>query len=88
MKGTETMATCEGCGGARYRLAIRGDGTRAVERCDTCSMSITDDTAFRLALDDLYRDIDEWFEGDSKERTALEMLDWVRSFLTSCGHPA
>ena len=57
MKGTETMRInitmidCEGCQGAHYRLATRGDGTHAVERCDTCSPNLSDNDAIELAGD-------------------------------------
>ena len=79
------MTLCEGCQGARYRLATRSDGKHAVERCDTCNLDMTDDAAVLLALNNLYHDIDEWFEGDERDRTATEMLDWARSFLNSMG---
>ena len=43
------MKLCEGCDGNRYRLATRGNGERAVERCDTCSLLMTDDDALILS---------------------------------------
>ena len=71
---------CEGCDDLRYRFATRGDGTKAIERCDACSL-MNDDEAGRVMLVDLYQDVDEWFEGDAQERTATQMLDWGRSCL-------
>ncbi len=40
---------CEGCDGKQYQLATRSDGIHAVERCDTCSINLTDDNAIILA---------------------------------------
>ena len=44
---------CEGCNGRKYRLATRGDGTRSIERCDTCSMYLTDKQASALVVVEL-----------------------------------
>jgi hypothetical protein len=41
--------TCIGCDDKIYRLATRGDGTHAVERCDTCSEHLTDNEALFIA---------------------------------------
>ena len=43
------MNTCEGCAHEPIpgvRFATRGDGSRAIERCDTCERYVTDDEAF------------------------------------------
>ncbi len=38
-----------------------------------------------MSLYELYADVDSWFEGDEKDRTAEQMLDLVRSILASEG---
>ncbi len=42
---------CSACDGKTYRLATRGNGIHAIERCDTCSMHLTDEDATVLAGD-------------------------------------
>ncbi len=37
-------------------------------------------------LHELYQEIDSWFEGDEKERTAAQMLDLARSILANAGY--
>jgi hypothetical protein len=37
--------TCEGCNGSGYRIATRDDGYRAIERCDTCEVFLSDEDA-------------------------------------------
>jgi hypothetical protein len=39
------------------------------------------------ALDQLSDELDEWFEGDVQERTAEQMIDWVRSAINNAIHP-
>lgn len=50
---------CEDCGGKHYVVATRGDGTIAVERCDSCSWfgeksrrNLSDIDAAKLAAKD------------------------------------
>ena len=74
---------CEDCDGNRYRMATRGDGTRAIERCDTCSLGLSDDEAVHLFLREVYSDCDAWVEHvDKRERTPAQMLDYLRSMLS------
>ena len=49
----ERLLICPTCGGSAYVVVERDDGTRAVERCDTCAANcLTDERAAILARHD------------------------------------
>ncbi len=62
--------SCEGCNDKRYRLATRGDGTRAIERCDTCSENLTDNDALALAG----KEGQAWLKGEADEVVFAHLL--------------